>query len=76
MTFNFSLVAMDKIINNAAKLRQMSGGQWNIPIVFIGPTGFAGQLGATHSQYFESWYANCPGLKIVIPSNTYDAKGL
>ncbi|WP_110506960.1 alpha-ketoacid dehydrogenase subunit beta [Candidatus Karelsulcia muelleri] len=76
MTFNFSLVAMDQIINNAAKIRQMSGGQWNIPIVLRGPTGFAGQLGATHSQSFESWYANCPGLKIVIPSNPYDAKGL
>lgn len=76
MTFNFSLVAMDQIINNAAKIRQMSGGQWNIPIVFRGPTGFAGQLGSTHSQSFESWYANCPGLKVVIPSNPYDAKGL
>lgn len=76
MTFNFSLVAIDQIINNAAKMRQMSGGQWNIPIVFRGPTASAGQLGATHSQAFESWYANCPGLKVVIPSNPYDAKGL
>ncbi|XOD68843.1 MAG: pyruvate dehydrogenase complex E1 component subunit beta [Flavobacteriales bacterium AspAUS03] len=76
MTFNFSLVAIDQIINNAAKIYQMSGGQWNIPIVFRGPTGSAGQLGATHSQAFESWYANCPGLKVVIPSNPYDAKGL
>lgn len=76
MTFNFSLVAIDQIINNAAKIRQMSGGQWNIPIVFRGPTGFAGQLGATHSQAFESWYANCPGLKVVIPSDPFDAKGL
>ena len=76
MTFNFSLVGIDQIINNAAKLRQMSGGQFNIPIVFRGPTGSAGQLGATHSQAFESWYANCPGLKVVIPSNPYDAKGL
>lgn len=76
MTFNFSLVAIDQIINNAAKLYQMSGGQWNIPIVFRGPTGSAGQLGATHSQAFESWYANCPGLKVIIPSNPYDAKGL
>lgn len=76
MTFNFSLVAIDQIINNAAKMYQMSGGQWNIPIVFRGPTGSAGQLGATHSQAFESWYANCPGLKVVIPSNPYDAKGL
>lgn len=76
MTFNFSLVAIDQIINNAAKIRQMSGGQWNIPIVFRGPTGSAGQLGATHSQAFESWYANCPGLKVVIPSDPFDAKGL
>ncbi|WP_341662866.1 pyruvate dehydrogenase complex E1 component subunit beta [Blattabacterium cuenoti] len=76
MTFNFSLVAMDQIINNAAKIHYMSGGQWNIPIVFRGPTGSAGQLGATHSQSFESWYANCPGLKLVIPCNPYDAKGL
>lgn len=76
MTFNFSLVAIDQIINNAAKIYQMSGGQWNIPIVFRGPTASAGQLGATHSQAFESWYANCPGLKVVIPSNPYDAKGL
>ncbi|AGW86198.1 Pyruvate dehydrogenase E1 component subunit beta [Blattabacterium sp. (Nauphoeta cinerea)] len=76
MTFNFSLVAMDQIINNAAKIRYMSGGQWNIPIVFRGPTGSAGQLGATHSQSFESWYASCPGLKVVIPCNPYDAKGL
>lgn len=76
MTFNFSLVAIDQVINNAAKMRQMSGGQWNIPIVFRGPTASAGQLGATHSQAFESWYANCPGLKVVVPSNPYDAKGL
>ncbi len=76
MTFNFSMVAIDQIINNAAKMRQMSGGQINIPIVFRGPTASAGQLGATHSQAFESWYANCPGLKVVVPSNPYDAKGL
>lgn len=76
MTFNFSLVAIDQVINNAAKIYQMSGGQFNIPIVFRGPTGSAGQLAATHSQNFESWYANCPGLKVVIPSNPYDAKGL
>ncbi|UGU17237.1 pyruvate dehydrogenase complex E1 component subunit beta [Sinomicrobium kalidii] len=76
MTFNFSLVGIDQIINNAAKIRQMSGGQFNIPIVFRGPTASAGQLGATHSQAFESWFANCPGLKVVIPSNPYDAKGL
>jgi pyruvate dehydrogenase E1 component beta subunit len=76
MTFNFALVGIDQIINNASKLRQMSGGQFNIPIVFRGPTGSAGQLGATHSQAFESWFANCPGLKVVVPSNPYDAKGL
>ena len=76
MTFNFALVGIDQIINNAAKIRQMSGGQFNIPIVFRGPTASAGQLGATHSQAFESWFANCPGLKVVIPSNPYDAKGL
>ena len=76
MTFNFSLVGIDQIINNAAKMRQMSGGQFNIPIVFRGPTASAGQLGATHSQAFESWFANCPGLKVVVPSNPKDAKGL
>jgi len=76
MTFNFALVGIDQIVNNAAKLRQMSGGQFNIPIVFRGPTGSAGQLGATHSQAFESWFANCPGLKVIVPSNPYDAKGL
>ena len=76
MTFNFALVGIDQIINNAAKIRQMSGGQFNCPIVFRGPTGSAGQLGATHSQAFESWFANCPGLKVVVPSNPADAKGL
>ncbi|MDJ0645885.1 MAG: pyruvate dehydrogenase complex E1 component subunit beta [Flavobacteriaceae bacterium] len=76
MTFNFSLVGIDQIINNAAKMKQMSGGQFNIPIVFRGPTASAGQLAATHSQAFESWYANCPGLKVIVPSNPYDAKGL
>src|SRR6056297_44013 len=76
MTFNFSLVGIDQIINNAAKMRQMSGGQFNCPIVFRGPTASAGQLGATHSQAFESWYANTPGLKVVVPSNPADAKGL
>jgi pyruvate dehydrogenase E1 component beta subunit len=76
MTFNFALVGIDQIINNAAKIRQMSGGQFPCPIVFRGPTGSAGQLAATHSQAFENWYANCPGLKVVVPSNPYDAKGL
>ena len=76
MTFNFALVGIDQIINNAAKIRQMSGGQFKCPIVFRGPTGSAGQLAATHSQAFESWFANCPGLKVIVPSNPYDAKGL
>ncbi|WP_425234265.1 pyruvate dehydrogenase complex E1 component subunit beta [Ulvibacterium sp.] len=76
MTFNFALVGIDQIINNAAKIRQMSGGQFSCPIVFRGPTASAGQLAATHSQAFESWYANCPGLKVVVPSNPNDAKGL
>lgn len=76
MTWNFSMVAIDQIINNAAKIRQMSGGQLNVPITFRGPTASAGQLAATHSQAFESWYANCPGLKVVVPANPYDAKGL
>ena len=76
MTFNFALVGIDQIINNAAKIRQMSGGQFPCPIVFRGPTGSAGQLGATHSQAFDNWFANCPGLKVIVPSNPYDAKGL
>lgn len=76
MTFNFSLVAIDPIINSAAKMLSMSGGQYGMPIVFRGPTGNAGQLGAQHSQNFENWYANTPGLKVVVPSNPYDAKGL
>lgn len=76
MTFNFSLVAIDQIINGAAKMMSMSGGQFNIPIVFRGPTGNAGMLSSQHSQNFENWYANTPGLKVVVPSNPYDAKGL
>jgi len=76
MTFNFSLVAIDQIINSAAKILSMSAGQFSVPIVFRGATGNAGQLGAQHSQNFENWYANTPGLKVVIPSNPYDAKGL
>ncbi len=76
MTFNFSLVAIDQVINSAAKMMSMSGGQFSVPIVFRGPTGSAGMLSSQHSQNFESWYANCPGLKVVIPSNPYDAKGL
>lgn len=76
MTFNFSLVAIDQVINSAAKMMSMSGGQFTVPIVFRGPTGSAGMLSSQHSQAFESWYANCPGLKVVVPSNPYDAKGL
>lgn len=76
MTFNFSLVAIDQIVNGAAKICSMSGGQYHVPIVFRGPTGNAGMLAAQHSQNFENWYANCPGLKVVVPSNPYDAKGL
>jgi pyruvate dehydrogenase E1 component beta subunit len=76
MTFNFSLVAIDQIINSAAKMLSMSGGQFHVPMVFRGPTGNAGQLGGQHSQNFENWYANAPGLKVVVPSNPYDAKGL
>ena len=76
MTFNFSLVAIDQVINSAAKMYSMSGGQYSVPIVFRGPTASAGQLGAQHSQAFENWFANCPGLKVVVPSNPYDAKGL
>lgn len=76
MTFNFSLVAIDQVINSAAKMLSMSGGQYKIPMVFRGPTASAGQLGAQHSQAFENWYANTPGLKVVVPSNPYDAKGL
>jgi pyruvate dehydrogenase E1 component beta subunit len=76
MTFNFSLVAIDQVINGAAKMRLMSGGQFAVPIVFRGPTGNAGMLAAQHSQNFENWYANCPGLKVVVPSTPYNAKGL
>jgi pyruvate dehydrogenase E1 component beta subunit len=76
MTFNFSLVAIDQIINSAAKMYSMSGGQYNVPIVFRGPTASAGMLSSQHSQAFENWFANCPGLKVIVPSNGYDAKGL
>jgi pyruvate dehydrogenase E1 component beta subunit len=76
MTFNFSLVAIDQIINSAAKMMSMSGGQYSVPIVFRGPTGNAGMLSSQHSQNFENWFANTPGLKVVVPSNPYDAKGL
>jgi pyruvate dehydrogenase E1 component beta subunit len=76
MTFNFSLVAIDQVINSAAKIMSMSGGQYTCPIVFRGPTGNAGMLSSQHSQNFENWFANTPGLKVVVPSNPYDAKGL
>jgi len=76
MTFNFSLVAIDQIINGAAKMMSMSGGQYSVPIVFRGPTGNAGQLSSQHSQNFENWFANTSGLKVAVPSNPYNAKGL
>lgn len=76
MTWNFSLVAFDQIVNNAAKIFQMSGGQYNIPIVFRGPSGPAVQVGSQHSQALESYYAHVPGLKVVMPSTAFDAKGL
>jgi len=76
MTWNFAILAADQIINSAAKMMQMSGGQYHCPIVFRGGNGTAGQLGATHSQSFEAFYAHVPGLKVITPSNPYDAKGL
>ncbi len=76
MTWNFSILAMDQIVNGAAKMLYMSGGQFRIPIVLRGPGGAAHQLGAQHSQSLESWYAHVPGLKVVAPSTPYDAKGL
>lgn len=76
MTFNFALVGIDQILNNAAKLRYMSGGQVSVPIVFRGPNASAGQLGATHSVAFESLYAHFPGLKVIYASEPADAKGL
>ncbi len=76
MTWNFALLAIDQIVNSAAKMRYMSGGQIGVPIVFRGPGGSALQLGAQHSQAFESWYAHIPGLKVVAPATAADAKGL
>jgi len=76
MTWNFAVLASDQIINSAAKMLQMSGGQFHMPITFRGGNGSAGQLAATHSQSYESFYANIPGLKVITPSNPYDAKGL
>lgn len=76
MTWNFAILAADQIINSAAKMLQMSGGQYGCPIVFRGGNGTAGQLAATHSQSFEAFYAHVPGLKVITPSNPEDAKGL
>lgn len=76
MTWNFALLALDQIVNHAAKMLYMSGGQYPIPAVFRGPGGAAHQLAAQHSQSFESYYANIPGLKVVMPSGPYDGKGL
>ncbi len=76
MTWNFAVLAFDQIVNSAAKMLNMSGGQFHCPIVFRGPTGAAGQLAAQHSQTFESWMSNVPGLKVISVSNPYNAKGL
>jgi pyruvate dehydrogenase E1 component beta subunit len=76
MTWNFAVLALDQILNTASKMLAMSGGQIGCPIVLRGPNGSAGQLGAQHSTAFESYYANIPGMKVVSPSNGYDAKGL
>jgi pyruvate dehydrogenase E1 component beta subunit len=76
MTFNFSILATDQIVNSAAKMLYMSGGQFKIPIVFRGPNGSAYQVSSQHSQALESWYAHFPGLKVVMPSTAADAKGL
>lgn len=76
MTWNFAVLALDQILNTASKMLAMSGGQVGCPIVFRGPNGSAGQLGAQHSTAFESYFANIPGIKVISPSNPYDAKGL
>ncbi len=76
MTWNFALLAIDQIVNSAAKMRQMSGGQLSVPIVFRGPQGAAHQLASQHSQVFEGMYANVPGLKVAVPATPRDAKGL
>ena len=76
MTWNFALLAIDQVVNAAAKMLYMSGGQYNVPIVFRGPNGAALQLGAQHSQAWESWLAHIPGLKVIAPGTPYDAKGL
>ncbi len=76
MTFSFSLVAIDQIVNNAANMRYMSGGQFAVPIVFRGSSGMAGCLAATHSHRLEAWYAQVPGLTVILPATPADAKGL
>jgi pyruvate dehydrogenase E1 component beta subunit len=76
MTWNFAVLALDQVLNSASKMLYMSGGQYNIPMVFRGPNGAALQLSAQHSQAFESWLAHIPGLKVVTPGTPYDAKGL
>ena len=76
MTWNFALLAIDQVVNSAAKMRYMSGGQITVPVVFRGPGGAALQLGAQHSQAFDAWFAHIPGLKVVAPATPYDAKGL
>ena len=75
MTINFSLVAIDQIVNHAAKIHYMFGGQFQVPVVIRAPAG-CGQLGATHSQSFEAWYASLPGLVVAMPGTPYDAKGM
>src|SRR6187401_707614 len=76
MTWNFAMQAIDQIVNSAAKTLYMSGGQMNCPIVFRGPNGAAKRVGAQHSQCYASWYAHCPGLKVIAPYDARDAKGL
>src|SRR6516165_5755303 len=76
MTFSFSLVAIDQVVNNAANMRYMSGGQFALPIVFRGSSGMAGSLGATHSHRLEAWYAHIPGLIVMTPATPADAKGM
>jgi pyruvate dehydrogenase E1 component beta subunit len=76
MTFSFSLVAIDQVVNNAANMRYMSGGQFAVPVVFRGSSGMAGCLGATHSHRLEAWYAQVPGLTVILPATPADAKGL
>ena len=76
MTFNFSFQAIDQVINNAAKMRYMSGGQFKVPVVFRGPNGPAEALSSQHSQALQTFYTHVPGLKVISPATPYDAKGL